>query len=291
MTAASMVGQTDGDHSQHTSSGNAFAPIAAVHALKQRFAEERRTQIPRGRNPVRREAIDYQDERARIDAPLAPDRTVESTNDVRDALWEMLQQLQRETAAEKRYGQGMVTRACLAVFHAMLFDKEAFDFFTCTSDDAVSVIARKAGTSTRSVHRAKKVLRALGVLDWVCRSIATGREKVFGVPQHMMMSCLTYFTPARLKPRLAAMYERILAAKRAARARHEAKTGIAGQRRPIVKRSREHRVIPALVNPRVWLRILDAEVKAKAKAAQSYAAEEARAIAYATKLARNTARE
>lgn len=268
-----------------------FAPAGAVAALRQRFADERSTNEGRGLNPVLRNAVDYQDERARIDAPLAADRTIESTLDAREALWESVQEFQRLTASEKRYGQGEITRAYLAVLKAMLLDDEAFDLFTCTSDDAVSVIARKAGTSERTVYRAKKVLGELGVIAWVRRSIATGREKVFGVPQHMMMSCLTYFTVGELKPRLAEIYRRILAGKEARRLRREAKADAIGKRRPVVKRNRVHREIPALVNPTGWARILAAEAKVKARAAASYAAEEARAIAYATMLASKLARE
>jgi len=245
---------------------------------------------PRTPNPVLRGSVDIDDDRARAIVRLG-DGTVEDALDTCQALVSSVKELQAETAAETRYRQGIVTRSGARLLEVLLDPRRGFDLHSGTNDLAHSDLARFAGISERQVIRAKKQLEDVGLLEWVRRTVKTGLEKLFGVPQQIMVSCRYNISIRRMCPRLAEIYARNLRELRAARARRERRLGLFGQRRPLVRRERPQRRHPSLLNPTGWARAIEAQAKAKAQLAAAYKADEARAIAFAEELARQQSRE
>lgn len=257
--------------------------VGAVRALTKTVSDQMNCGRPRESAPVRRDTFDVEDPEARVERPLGD--TVEDVHDVRTAILRAVDRFRCEVIEQGHYSQGGVTRVGFDVLKVLLTDPEGFDHFTCTNDSAESQIAQKARASASQVRVVKKHLYAAGLIDWVRRSVATGLPKAAGVIQRVTTSCLYFFTPERLTGRLAELYGEELRLLRAARQRIERATGKEGLRRALERRRSRRQHIPALLNPRGWAAALKSLTTAETKATQAAAAEEARAIAYATQLA------
>lgn len=241
----------------------------------------------RADDAVRRQSVDIDDVRARIRKPLG-DGTVEDAADCRTALLMAVKEHHRQTSLETKHKQGAITAAQIDVFEVMLTDDAGFDWSTGTNDLAISQYREKSGKSANTVQAARRRLKALGVIEVVNRTIETGREKLFGVPQRIQIASLTYFTPERMVAPLKAIYDRFVGQLRAARNAREARRKAKGedvQRRRLEVRDRRQKRIPALMNPRGWANILAAEGKARFARSSDYARREAEALAYTTALA------
>lgn len=247
----------------------------------------------RADDAVRRHSVDIDDERARIRKPLG-NGTVEDAADCRDALLMAVKEYHRQTSLETKNKQGAITAAQIDVFEVMLTDDDGFDYSTGTVDLAISQYREKSGKSANTVQAARRRLKAMGVIEVVNRTIQTGREKLFGVPQRIQISSLVYFTPENMIAPLKALYDRFVGQLRAARTAREARRRAKGedvQRRRLEVRDRRQKRIPALLNPQGWANIVAAEDRARRAVAADYAALEAESLAFATALARSTARE
>ena len=247
----------------------------------------------RADDAVRRHSVDIDDDRARIRKPLGHG-TLEDAADCRDALLMAVKEHHRQTSLETKHKQGAITAAQIDVFEVMLTDDAGFDWSTGTNDLAISQYREKSGKSANTVQTARRRLKDLGVIEVVNRTIQTGREKLFGVPQRIQIASLIYFTPENMVAPLKALYDRFVGQLRAARTAREARRRAKGedvQRRRLEVRDRREKRIPALLNPKGWANILAAEGRSRHAAATSYAAQEAEALAYTTALARSTARD
>lgn len=247
----------------------------------------------RADDAVRRQSVDIDDERARIRKPLG-DGTVEDAADCRDALLMAVKEYHRQTSLDTKHKQGAITAAQIDVFEVMLTDDDGFDWSTGTVDLAISQYREKSGKSANTVQAARRRLKAMGVIEVVNRTIQTGREKLFGVPQRIQISSLVYFTPENMIVPLKALYDRFVGQLRAARTAREARRRAKGedvQRRRLEVRDRRQKRIPALLNPQGWVNIVAAEDRARRAVDADYAALEAESLAFATALARSTARE
>lgn len=239
----------------------------------------------RGRSRVRRNTHDIDSEKAQIHAPLGDDRTLESSQMQVTALFELVEAVHVTTANAVRYGQGVITRVARDAVRKLFDPKHGFDHWSGTNDLAGSQLAERAGFSKRQWLRVKPQLAALGIISFVHRSIKTGLSKLTGVDEDLQVSDLYWFSPSNLAPWLREIFDAIMARLEREAAAREKRSGAPQKRTPLVKRDRPHRRIPALLNPVGWARALAAEAKAAAHPAASYAADEARALAFATRLA------
>lgn len=241
-------------------------------------------------DPVRRGAVDVFDERARPMSDFG--RTVEEMADDKRALYEALEAWHDETAGSEKGSQGAITRADLRVAQTLLIPereeaKRAFDWFTGTVDLAISQIHRLSRVSVSQVKRVLDWFVELKMIGRQRRSIATGRAKLFGVPQRIETSCITFFTVGQLSGRLAELFGAKRAQKRAIREAKAEAEGKEPELRPLERRERTNRYTPELMNPHGWRNVLKAEAKALGKAAAANSDEEARAVAWATQWARD----
>lgn len=242
----------------------------------------------RGRSRVRRHTYDIDDARAQVHAPLSEDGTYESSALVARALVETARLARKMTVAATRYGQGAISRVAEDALATLLAADHGFDHWSGTNDLAGSVLAKEGAFSKRQWQRVKPVLKRLGFIDYKHRSVKTGLGRAAGVDEDLQISDLYSFSPARLVSWLKEIFDAALARlKRIVRAR-EQRHGVPPRKTPLTKRDRPHRRIPALLNPAGWARALAAEAKALTRPT-SYAEEEARAVAFATQLARNAA--
>lgn len=241
--------------------------------------------VPRGLSRVRRYTHDIDSLEASVHAPLGNDGTIESASLEKKALLEILREAQIATANAVRYGQGFISDVAIKAVTVLLDPKHGYDFWSGTNDLAGSELATRGGFSKRQWQRVKKPLADLGIISFVHRSIKTGLERAPGVDQDLQISDLYYFSPSKLVPWLRELYDEKLAALKRARHAREQREGITRSRTPLTKRDRPKCRIPAKLNPVGWARSIAALTKAKASPTIVYAAREAEALAFATRLA------
>lgn len=239
----------------------------------------------RGTSRVHRNTYDIDDERAQVHAPLGDDGSFEGSDLTRRALIETVKEAQRMTAEHTPYGRGRITLAAVSAVEVLLDPKCFFDHWSGTNDAANSVIARRGGFKVRTWQRWKGKLKALGVIDYVHRSVRTGLGKAAGVDRDMQISDLYSFSPAKLVPWLREIFDQVHARLVEKAKDKERREGKPRERRPLVKQDRRKCRLPARLNPVGWLRAKAAEAAAHMAPSNSYAAQEARALAFAQQLA------
>lgn len=165
----------------------------------------------------------------------------------------------------------------------LLDPRHGFDHWTGTNDLAGSEIAARGGLSKRQWLRVKPALVKLGVISPIRRSIKTGLPRAPGVDVDLQVSDLYRFSTDRLIPWLRDIFDRLYAKAIADLGRAVA----SGKRRmrELLELKRKRQLIPANLNPVGWARSVAALAKAQADPTATYAADEARAIAFATQLA------
>lgn len=247
----------------------------------------------RGLSRVWRNTYDIDSPQALIQAQPGGDGTLESARLTIKALLVTMEEARVATAGTFRYFLGIFSPAAIAMMKVLFDPRHGFDYFTGTNDLANSQIAALSGYDSRQWQRLKKKFAAVGVLTYVHRSIKTGLEKAPGVDREIQISDIYCFIPDRMKckaPELYAAFEQTLAQlkrERYARESRDAKEGKPPKRTLPVKRDKPKCRIPAALNPVGWARCIAALAAAKVKPSPDYAAREAEAIAFATRLARN----
>jgi hypothetical protein len=88
-------------------------------------------------------------------------------------LWHRARDFDRQTRREGRHG-GAVGHSALQVLHALIFD--FLNYSSGRLDPSYAAIARKANVCQRTVAKALKRLRELGILNWVRRCVESRRE-------------------------------------------------------------------------------------------------------------------
>lgn len=245
------------------------------------------TPRPRGQSRTRRHTHDIDSPEAKIHAPLGGDGTIESASLEKKALLELLREVQIETANAVKYGQGFVTDVAIKAVNVLLDPKHGYDFWSGTNDLAGSEISERGGFSKRQWQRVKPLLADLGIMSFVHRSIKSGLERAPGVDQDLQISDLYWFSPTKLVPWLRDRFVEKLAQLKRERYTREQREGIERRKTPLAKRDRPKCRIPAKLNPVGWARCLAAAATAKVSPSVAYAAREAEAVAFATRLARN----
>ena len=95
-------------------------------------------------------------------------------------LWHRARDFDRQTRRKDHHG-GAVGHAALQVLHALIFD--FLNYASGRLDPSYAAIARKANVCERTVARALKRLRELGILNWVRRCAETWRDGRFTLEQ------------------------------------------------------------------------------------------------------------
>lgn len=235
----------------------------------------------RGASCVHRNTHDIDSPKAQGEGPLGGDGSLESSQMVIAALLETVEAAQVMTANAVRYSQGAISRVAIAAVRVLFHPKHGYDHWAGTNDLAVSQLAERGGFSERQWRRVKKKLAELGIVSFVHRSVPSGLSDRPGVARHIQVSDLHWVSPDNLAPWLREIFDPILARMRRKAAARAQREGQPMKRTALVKRDRPHRRIPALLNPIGWARALAAE----ANPAATYAAQEERAVAFATQLA------
>jgi len=247
----------------------------------------------RRHEPVHHSSVDIDDPKANVRGQLG--ETLEEAIDCMWALVVAVSRYREQTKAAKE-AEVRITAEELLLFQkiATPIDNTALDYWEGSIDLARTQFAALTGVSVHVVDNMKAKMKALGVFDVTRRTIATGLEKMFGVPQRIQISDRTHFTPERLIPALRRLFDAEYAKRRAHRKLREAVAASQGrpvQHRPLRPRERPKRRVPALLNPAGWARALAAAGAAATRDRDDFAAREARDLAYATELAARIARE
>lgn len=234
------------------------------------------------RDPVLRHTIDWLSKDA-LRARLIGDGSFEDECDCQDAMLATIDRMQADSlAAGPRRYRGDHSPAGVRIAQVIVEDMKRNRNGRC--DLPYSQMRDRAGLrhEDTAMDRFHDLVDA-GAIDYVRRSMPTGKPKQWGVPQRMQISGVCFLTPQRLPDRYRAFYEderarrrerRENARKRAHarsnldRAVAERKLDAAAAGTPARPRARpSYSLDPWKVNPTVMRRAHDAQAKAEAASA------------------------